>query len=210
LHKDCRDQVKKCDSCQRLGRPLWKNEIPLSSINPNRAFKIWAIDFIGPFPQRERRTGAKYIITAVEYVTKWAEVEPVESCTKEVETKFIYENIITRFGYPLTLINDQGTHFVNETIKVLLEKFLIDHRKMTAYHPQANGAVKSFNKTLHKGLTKICGINKYDWDDKIPAILWAYRSTFKISTGQTPFKLVYNQEVVIPLQFWTNSDRSQL
>jgi hypothetical protein len=64
VHKDCRDQVKKCDSCQRLGRPLWKNEMPLSSINPNRAFKIWAIDFVGPFPQRERRTGAKYIIIA--------------------------------------------------------------------------------------------------------------------------------------------------
>jgi hypothetical protein len=136
-----------------------------------------------PFPQRERRTGAKYIITVVEYVTKWEEVEPVESCTKEVATKFIYENIITRFGCPLTLINDQGTHFVNETIKVLLEIFLIDHRKMTSYHPQENGAVESFNKTLHKGLTKICGINKDDWDDKIPAILWAYRSTFKISTG---------------------------
>jgi hypothetical protein len=96
---------------------------------------------------------------------------------------------------------------VNETIKVLLEKFLIDHRKTTTYHPQANEAVKSFNKTLHNGLTKICGINKDDRDDKIPTILWAYRSAYKQSTGQTPFKLVYGQEVVIPLQFWTNSDR---
>jgi hypothetical protein len=76
---------------------MWKNEMPLSSVNPNRAFEIWAIDFVGPFPQRERRTSAKYIIIVVEYVTKWEEVEPVESCTKEVTTKFIYENIITRF-----------------------------------------------------------------------------------------------------------------
>jgi len=49
---------------------MWKNEMPLNSINPNRAFEIWAIDFFGPFPQRERRIGAKYIITVVEYVTK--------------------------------------------------------------------------------------------------------------------------------------------
>jgi hypothetical protein len=84
LHKYCRDQVRKCDSFQRLERPLWKNEIPLSSVNSNRAFEIWVIDFVGPFPQREKRTGAKYIITVVEYMTKWEEVEPVESCTKEV------------------------------------------------------------------------------------------------------------------------------
>jgi hypothetical protein len=190
-----------------MGRPLWKNEIPLQSVNSSLPFEIWAIDFVRPFPQREKRIGAKYIITAVEYVTKWEEAEPVESCTKEVATKFIYENIITRFGCPVTLISDQGTHFVNETIQVLLKKFLIDHRKTTAYHPQANGVVESFNKTLHKGLTKICGIDKNEWDDKVPAVLWAYRSAYKRSTGQTPFKLVYGQEVVIPLHFWANSDR---
>jgi transposase InsO family protein len=100
-------------------------------------------------------------------VTKWVEVEPVETFTKEVITKFIYENIITRFGCPLTLINDRGTHFVNETIQVLLKKFLIDHRRTITYHPQANGVVEAFNKTLYKGLTKICDIENNDWDDKL-------------------------------------------
>jgi transposase InsO family protein len=180
------NRLKNVIVVQRMGRPLWKNEIPLQSVNSNLPFEIWAIDFVGPFPQRERRTCAKYIITAVKYVTKWAEAEPVETCTKEVTTKFIYENIITRFGCPLTLISDQGTHFVNETIQVLLNKFLIDHKRTIAYHPQENGVVESFNKTLHKGLTKICGIDKNDWDDKIPAVLWAYRSAYKRSTGQDP------------------------
>jgi transposase InsO family protein len=88
------------------------------------------------------------------------EVEPFQSCTKEVASKLIYENIITRFGCPVTLISDQGVHFINETIQVLLEKFLIDHRKKIAYHPQENGVVESFNKTLQKVLTNICGIDK--------------------------------------------------
>jgi len=121
----------------------------------------------------------EYINIVIEYVTKWAEAEPFETCTKEVTTKFIYENIITRFGCPLTLISDQGTHFVNDTIQVLLKKFIIDHRRKMTYHPQANGVVEAFNKTLHKGLTKICGIDKNDWDDKIPAVLWAYRCAYK-------------------------------
>ena len=53
-----------------------------------------------------KRTGARYIITAVEYVTKWAEDELVDTCSSEIATKIIYENIITRFGFPLTLISD--------------------------------------------------------------------------------------------------------
>ena len=150
-------------------------------------FEIWAIDFIGPFPIPGKRTGARYIITVVEYVTKWAEAEPVNPCSSEIAAKFIYENIITRFGCPLTLISDQGTHFINRTIKTLTDQFQIDHRRITTYHPQLNGAIEAFNKTLTSGLTKICNTNKDDWDKKIPAVLWAYRIAYKHSTDQTPF-----------------------
>ena len=78
---------------------------------------------------------------------------------------------------------------------------MIYHQKSSSYHPQANGAIESFNRTLTKGLTKICNLDKNDWDDKIPAILWAYRTTYKISTGQTPFKMVYGQEAAASLHF---------
>ena len=125
----------------------------------------------------------------------------VDTCSSEVAAKFIYENIITRFGCPLTLISDQGSHFVNKTIKNLTDQFHIDHRWSTTYHPESNGAIEAFNKTLTKGLTKICNTDKDDWDEKIPAVLWAYRIAYKQSTDQTPFRLVYGQEVVVPLHF---------
>ena len=109
--------------------------MPLIPVNPSLAFETWEIDFVGPFPKQGRRTGARYIITLVEYVTKWAKAELVPSCTKVVAAKFIYENIITRFGCPLTLISDQGSHFINQTIQILLIEFLIDHHKSSPYHP---------------------------------------------------------------------------
>ena len=99
------------------------------------------------------------------------------------------------------MINDQGSHFINKTIKNLTDQFHIDHRRSTAYHPQSNGAIEAFNKTLTKGLTKICNTDKDDWDEKIPAVLWAYRTAYKRSTDQTPFRLVYGQEAVVPLHF---------
>ena len=142
-------------------------------VNPSLTFEIWAIDFIGPFPIPTKRSGARYIITAVEYVTKWAEAEPVDTCSSEIPDKFIYENIITIFGCPLTLISNQGTHFINRTIKTLTDQFQIDHRRSTTYHPQSNGAIEAFNKTFKKGLTQICNADKDEWDEKMPAVLWA-------------------------------------
>ena len=64
-----------------------------------------------------------------------------------------------------------------------------------------NGVIEAFNKTLTRGLTKICNANKDDWDEKIPTVLWAYRTAYKRSTDQTPFRLVYGQEAVVPLHF---------
>ena len=93
--------------------------------------------------------------------------------------------------------------YTNERGTITTHCFVLkmNHRWCTAYHPQSNGAIEAFNKTLKKGLTKICNIDKDDWDEKIPTLLWAYRTTYKRSTDQTPFRLVYGQEAVVPLHF---------
>lgn len=99
--------------------------------------------------------------------------------SSELVSKFICESIVTIFGYPLALISDQGTHFLNKIISTLLEEFMTDHPKTSAYHPQENRVIKGFNKTDTKFLIKICSIDKDGWDDKIPVFLWAYRITYK-------------------------------
>jgi transposase InsO family protein len=172
-----------------------------------QAFEKWAIDFVIPINPPRKRTGARYIIIATEYLTRWAEARAVKDCSETTTAHFIFDDIITRFGWPKILMSDQGTHFINNTIEDLTDEFAVHHQKSTSYHPQANGTVEAFNKILETTLTKLCCVNMDDWDLRVLAVLWAYRTSCKKLTMQTPFKLVYGLEAVVPMEYLVPSLR---
>ena len=76
---------------------------------------------------------------ATDYFTKWAEARATRKADARLTAKFLYEQVLSRYGCPLELISDRGTHFLNEVIAQLMTEFMIIHRKSSAYYPQANG-----------------------------------------------------------------------
>ena len=90
--------------------------MPLAPQITLHAFDKWVVDFVSPIIPPGKQTGACYIIIAIDYLTRWEEVTPMKYCTATTMTKFIFENVVTRFGFPKILISDQGTHFVNKII----------------------------------------------------------------------------------------------
>jgi hypothetical protein len=162
LHRDAKEYDKTCEVCQRIGKPSRRDEIPLAPQMTLQAFEKWAIDFVRPINPLGKCIGARYIITATKYLTRWAEERAFNECSATTTARFIFDNIITRFGYPKILMSDQGNHFINKTMEVLTEEFVVHHQKSTPYHTQANITIEAFNKNLETTLTKICSVNKDD------------------------------------------------
>ena len=123
-----------------------------------KTFDKWAVNFVGPIITIGKHLGIGYIITMTDYLTIWAKAIPVKYCTPATAAKFLFENVVTRFGCPKFLISDQRTHFFNEMIEELAKEFQIQHIKTMQYHPQANGVVELFNKILENALTKVCNV----------------------------------------------------
>ena len=85
--------------------------------------------------------------------------------------------------------------------------FQINHWKTTPYHPQTNDLAERINQTLIRILQKTVIDSKRDWDNKLTATLWAYRTTYKVTTRMTPFALIYGLEAVLSIEFEIRSLR---
>ncbi len=131
----------------------------------------------------------RYIVTAIDYFTKWPITKALKEVIARAVSKFIYEKIICEYGYPEVLQSDRGMHFVNRVIEDLIGKFRIKYRLSSPYHPQTNGLVKRFNQTLCEKLAKL--LDETDqWDQFVDPVLMAYHTTKHSTTGVTSFLLI--------------------
>nr|GEU74602.1 reverse transcriptase domain-containing protein [Tanacetum cinerariifolium] len=196
VYKDAFELVKNCDSCQRQGRISQRDEMPENTIQVCEIFYVWGIDFMGPFPNSK---GNKYILVAVDYLSKWVEAKALPTNDARVVVKFL-KSIFSRFGTLKAIINDHGTHFCNDKFAKFMSKYGLTHRLLTAYHPQTSGQVEVTNRGLKRTLERTVRENHASWTNKLDDALWAFRTAFKTPIGCTPYRLVYGKSCHLPLE----------
>ncbi|XP_028072301.1 uncharacterized protein LOC114274538 [Camellia sinensis] len=178
--------------------------LPLTSPWP---FALWGLDIVGPLPAAPGNR--KFFIATTDYFTKWVEAEPLATIKEQDVKKFVWQNVITRFGIPRALVSDNGTQFDGKLFRGFCEELKIEFYNSTPAYPQSNGQAEASNKTILDGLKKRLEKAKGKWAEELPNVLWAYRTTPRRSTGETPFALAYGMEAVIPLEIGMPTIRSE-
>ncbi|GJX96724.1 reverse transcriptase domain-containing protein [Tanacetum coccineum] len=139
-------------------------------------------------------------IVAMDYFTKWIEAKPVATITGAQVKKFVWDNVVCRFGLPREIVSDNEKQFRDNPFKDWCEKLSIRQCFASVKHPQTNGLVERVNISLGDGIKARLGEHNKNWVEEISHVLWAHRTMIKSSNGETSFSLTYGAEVTIPVE----------
>ena len=166
-------------------------------------FAQWGLDIMGPFSTALRQL--KFLVVGINYFTKLVEAEPLATIMEKNICSFVWRNIICRYGIPRELVSDNGKQFDNSAFKDFCSEVGIKNHYSSPAHPQANGQVEVTNQTLLKIIKTQLEGAKGIWPDELPSVLWAYWTTARTLTGETPFRLAYGINAVIPAEIGLTS-----
>ena len=170
----------------------------MTTITSPWPFAQWGIDIVGPLPLGKSQV--KFLLVAIDYFTKWVEAEALATITEARIQNFVWKNIICKFGIPLTIISDNGRQFDSQGCSDFCSGLGIKNQYSSPGHPQANGQTEVTNRTLLRIIKTRLDEAKGAWPDELPNVLWAYRTTARTPTGETPFRLTYGTEAMIPVE----------
>ncbi|UYV63465.1 K02A2.6-like [Cordylochernes scorpioides] len=176
INKTLKKVVQKMRQVCRKQRTKTRSRGMMREYNMGAPFERIAIDVAGPFPVTEG--GNRYILVAMNYFTKWPEPYAIPNQEATTVAKVLMDNLIFRFGVPLELHSDQGRNFEAGMFQELCRLLGIRKTRTTPLHPQSDGMVERFNKTMEEHLSKVVEQHQKDWD--------------------TPAKIMFGRELRLP------------
>ena len=185
--QDVERHCQLCSLCQQ-SKPPAPPRVPLTTIPIGQPWEMVAVDIL-QLPMSTQHN--KYLLVVQDYFTKWPEAIPIPDQTANRITQELVQ-VFSRFGLPAILHSDQGANFESTVLSQTLEAFGVHKTRTTSYHPQGDGMVERFNRTLLQMLRTYVH-QQSEWEQHLPLVLFAYRSATHPSTGFSPFELMFGR-----------------
>ena len=194
---DVKRFVASCSVCNRNKKPNRKAKWQLTPYHAGVPMERVHLDFLGPLPTT--KDDNSYILVMVDQFTKWVECIPLPSQSAEDTARAAINQFFSRFGFPFQIFTDRGTNFESNLFKQLCERLRIHKARTTAFRPSANGQVERFNRTLMDAVRCFASRTPSEWDEYLPQLASALRSSVNRATGYTPNMLMLGREVNSPI-----------
>lgn len=199
MKADAARLVQKCDKSQRFAKTSHMPATTLNSVSAPWPFDKWEMDIIGPLPTSTHGR-KRFILMITDYFTKWVEAEAFEKVREQEVQKFLWKHVICKFRVPREVHTDNDPQFASQVVKDFCSSYGIKLTFFLPRYPQANGQAEASNKAILDSLKKRLESAKGWWLEVFPEILWAFRTTMRTSTQQSPFSMVYGAGSVLPVE----------
>ena len=202
-----KDWCRTCIRCTTRKTAAPKRKAPLQSLRAGYPMQIVCVDIMGPLPETE--DGCKYVLVASDCFTRWVEVYGIPNQEATTVAKKLVDEMFCRFSPPEQLHSDQGRQFESELVKEICVLLQIRKTHTTPYHPQCNGMVERFNRTLLDMLATTIDNHQADWQHHIRKLCLAYNSSIHSTTGFSPFFLMFGRQVKLPIDLMYGTNRTE-
>ncbi|KAG1963495.1 retrotransposable element [Pimephales promelas] len=195
--QDTEMYVHCCDICTAQKGPSQRSHAPLQQYLVGAPMERIGVDILGPFPITD--AGNRFVLVAMDYFTKWPEAYAVPDQSASTTAQRLVDEMFARFGVPDELHSDQGRNFESRLFSEVCQRLGVKKTRTTPLHPQSDGLVERFNRTLATQLAILTSQHQRDWDQHLPLVLWAYRTAVQESSQCTPAALMFGRELRTPV-----------
>ena len=204
---DVKRWCQECVDCGSQKTSGAQPRAPLQSIVASRPFERVALDILGPLPETLNKN--KYILVIGDYFSKWTESFPIPNQEAQTVAKVLVEQWVCRLGTPRSIHTDQGRQFESHLFKEMCQLLKMQKTRTSPYHAESDGMIERFNRTLISMLALFVQDNQTNWDVLLPYVMLAYRSSVHTSTGFTPYKVLFGQEIILPVDLMLNVGKGE-
>ncbi|GFV91781.1 retrovirus-related Pol polyprotein from transposon 412 [Trichonephila clavipes] len=199
------EYVSTCDRCQKFN---YKNALPAGRLIPivlNYPNEIVTLDLLGPYPT-SRPESYRFLLAITDHFTKWSLI-PLRKASTQAIANALFENYISRYGAPISLISDNGHQFISEVFEHLSHRLDIKHIKTVTYRPQAN-LTERVNRTLVQMIACFVEENHENWDRFLHEFAFALSTSVNETTSKTPAELFLGRKIITPFSKLINVTES--